>query len=106
MAKALIKVPATATRGEAVEVRALYQHAMETGFRRDDVGRTVARHIVQTFVCTYNGDEVVRVDLHPAIAANPYFTFHLTARESGNVVFEWIDDRGARHVETARIVVR
>src|SRR2546427_8940352 len=32
---------------------------------------TLFRSIIRRFVCTYNGAEVFRVDLHPAVAANP-----------------------------------
>ena len=34
MARALVNVPATAKRGEIVEIKALAQHNMETGYRR------------------------------------------------------------------------
>ena len=31
-------------------------------------GKLVPRDIINRFVCTYNGTEVFRADLHPAIA--------------------------------------
>jgi len=33
-------------------------------------------------VCTYNGTEVFRADLHPAISANPFIVFSTVAIES------------------------
>ena len=38
MARALINVPAKARRGEIVEIKALIQHEMETGFRVSTTG--------------------------------------------------------------------
>ena len=83
MARALINVPATAKRGEIVEIKSLIQHAMETGFRRTQLGALIPRDIIRSFVCTYNGEEIFRADFHPAIAANPMLVFSTVASASG-----------------------
>ena len=77
MARVLLQVPPTARRGEIIEIRALIQHPMETGFRRNDDGQAIPVHIIRRFTCTYNGEEVFAADLHPTIAANPYLAFSL-----------------------------
>ena len=105
MAKALIRVPPEAKRGEVVEIKALISHPMETGQRRDSMGQAIPRDIINRFVCTYNGQEVFRADLFPAIAANPFFAFFTVATESGELVFRWADDHGNTQTETARISV-
>ena len=43
MARTLLRVPATAARGEVVEIRTLIQHPMETGFRSGENGRMLDR---------------------------------------------------------------
>jgi sulfur-oxidizing protein SoxZ len=105
MARALINVPATATRGEIIEIRALISHPMETGYRPKGDGTFYPRDIIQKFVCTLNGEEIFRADLYPAIAANPFFAFTTVARESGLLMFSWIDDRGEAQMESAKLVV-
>ena len=72
MASSLINVPAKARRGEIIEIKALMSHIMETGFRRTAAGELVPRNILTSFSCCYNGDEIFRADLFPAIAANPF----------------------------------
>jgi sulfur-oxidizing protein SoxZ len=104
-ARALVSVPARAKRGEIVEIKTLVSHVMETGFRRDQFGATVPRNIIRLFVCTYNGVEVFRAELHPAIAANPYLTFTAVATESGTIGFHWSGDNGYSVTESARISV-
>jgi len=47
MALSRIQVPPEARRGEAVEVRILIQHPMETGFRRNLEGKRVATEYVR-----------------------------------------------------------
>ena len=53
----------------------------------------------------YNGTEVFRADLHPAIAANPFISFYTVATESGVLTFTWTGDDGKSFVEKASITV-
>jgi sulfur-oxidizing protein SoxZ len=105
MAAALIKLPERARRGEVIEITAMAAHPMETGFRTGESGQLIARNIVHTFVCLYEGIEVFRADLFPAITANPYVAFTTVATTSGTLEFRWTDDSGAVIVERARITV-
>jgi sulfur-oxidizing protein SoxZ len=105
MARAVVHVPATARRGEIVEIKSLVQHAMETGFRRTQLGELIPRDIIRQFVCTYNGEEIFRAELHPAISANPLLTFTTVATESGTIAFTWTGDNGFSVTESAPITV-
>lgn len=105
MARALIKVPATARRGEVIEIRTLIGHPMETGHRADSDGRKVPRDIIRRFACRYNGETVFSAELFPAIAANPYIAFFTTAVDSGTLAFSWEGDNGFAHAETVAITV-
>lgn len=105
MPGAMISLRKRAKRGEAVEVKILISHPMESGQRRDEVGKAIPRQIVNSFVCTYDGEEVIRLDLFPAIAANPYLVFFLTAEASGDIVMTWKDDKGEVQTETVAITV-
>ena len=105
MASALINIPKKARRGETIEIRTLTSHIMETGFRRTAAGDLVPRDIITSFTCRYNGTEVFRADLFPAIAANPYLSFFTTAKESGRFEFEWIGDNGFVSTASASITV-
>ena len=64
-----VSVPPVARRGEAIEVRALVGHVMETGFRHDHLGAPVPRDIITVFSCRHAGAEVFRVELSPSISA-------------------------------------
>ncbi len=105
MTVARIDLPKTVKRGEIIEVRTLISHNMETGFRRDYLGKPLPRNIITGFVCAYNGVEVCSAVLHPAISANPYLTFSTVATESGTLVFKWSGDNGFTHTESAAISV-
>jgi sulfur-oxidizing protein SoxZ len=105
MARALINVPAKVKRGDIVEIKALIAHPMETGYRHDIKGEPIPRDIIKSFACSYNGEDVFRAELFPAIAANPFLAFTLIARESGILTFSWTDDHGETEVRTAPISV-
>ena len=105
MATALINVPARARRGEIIEIKTLVSHPMETGYRRTQLGAPIPRDIIRTFVCTYNGTEIFRAELHPAIAANPFLVFSTVATESGTLGFQWTGDNGFALTESAAIRV-
>jgi sulfur-oxidizing protein SoxZ len=105
MASALINVPAKAKRGEIIEIKTLMSHIMETGYRHTTAGEVVPRNIITNLTCRYNGVEIFRADLFPAIAANPFITFFTVATESGKFDFEWIGDRGFTETASASISV-
>ena len=105
MARTLVNVPAKAKRGEIVEIKTLIQHDMETGYRVGSNGVLIPRDVITDFVCKYNGEEIFRAQLFPAIAANPFFTFSTIATESGTITFEWTGDNGFSATASAPITV-
>ena len=105
MARPLINVPAKVKSGQVFEIKTLISHIMETGFRYTTTSAKIPRDIVTAFSCSYNGEEIFRADLYPAISANPFLTFFTTATESGTLDFKWIGDNGFSETATAKIVV-
>jgi len=99
MARTLIQLPASAKRGEVIEVRVTIAHVMETGYRPGADGRVVPRNILRRFTCRYAGEVVFAAELHPAIAANPYLAFPVLATDSGTLEFEWQGDNGFAQTE-------
>jgi sulfur-oxidizing protein SoxZ len=101
--RAILTAPASARAGEVVEVRALAQHAMETGYRRSAEGELMARDLVRRVECRYDGELVFAADLHAAVSANPYLAFHLRLPRTGTLTVSWTGDRGVAHSESVRI---
>jgi len=105
MARPLINVPAKVKRGQIFEIKTLISHVMETGYRYSTTGEHIPRDIVTFFTCRYNGVEIFRADLSPAIAANPFIAFFTVATESGTLELNWIGDNGYSETATAAISV-
>lgn len=104
-APALIHAPKKAKRGEVIEIRTMISHVMETGFRRSHTGDLIPRNIITAFACAYNGVEVFRAELFPAMTANPFLIFHTVATESGTLVFKWTGDNGFAAEQSVAIEV-
>ena len=103
--RVLLNVPKTARKGEAIAVKILISHPMESGQRHNEIGEVVPRMVINDFHCTYNGAEVLHLALFPAIAANPFLAFSARADASGTLEFSWTDDSGASQTETAHVEV-
>ncbi len=117
MARTIINIPPNPKRGDVIEIRALIQHPMQTGYRPDASGAIIPRDIVRKFTCHFQPSDaklasdntakelIIEAELFPAIAANPYFAFQMRVVSSGNLIFNWSGDKNFSQTETAAITV-
>jgi sulfur-oxidizing protein SoxZ len=105
MARALITIPPTSKRGEAVEIRTLIAHPMETGYRPGEDGRIVPRNLIRRLSCHYDDVLVFSAELFPATSANPFVSFYTLAVASGTLRFTWEGDNGFVQTESRPINV-
>lgn len=100
-----VKIPQSAKAGEVIRIKAKLKHPMETGWRKKSDGETVPRNRIHKFVCTFNGAEVFRADLHSGVSADPYLMFPARVMESGDFKFTWFEDGGGVYEKSAAIKV-
>jgi sulfur-oxidizing protein SoxZ len=93
--KPRVKVPKSAAAGEAITIKTLISHKMESGQRKDGDGNVIPRSIINRFTCEFNGESVIDVVLEPAISTNPYLEFSAIVPEAGQFKFTWYDDDGS-----------
>ncbi len=103
--KPRVKVPRSASAGEKITIKTLISHKMESGQRKDKDGNTIPRSIINRFVVDFNGQNVIDVDMEPAISTNPYFEFDATVPEAGEFHFTWYDDDGSVYETTKEITI-
>src|SRR6201984_1740221 len=92
-------------KGDMFQVTALFAPQMETGVRHAADGNVLPRLIINRFVCRYSGVDAFIVDLHEAVATNPYFEFYLRAIETGRLEFIWQEDGGKVYSLAHELVV-
>lgn len=105
MTNALLDIPGTVKKGEPFTVKVVLDHIMETGYRRDITGKPITRNIIRWFRATLGGEEVMRIELTQAVAANPYFGFFAVTDVSAPLVLTWEDDEGVAYREEVAIKV-
>ncbi len=103
--KPRVKVPSSAAAGEAVTLKTLISHKMESGQRKDDDGNPIPRSIINRFTCDFNGQNVIDVTMEPAISTNPFFEFQAVVPEAGTFQFTWYDDDGSVYEESKDIAI-
>ena len=105
MSKPRVKVPRSAAVGEEIEIKTLISHTMESGRRKDGDGNVIPRKIINFFSATFNGEEVMTMNLEPAISTNPFIQFGVKMAESGEFTFLWVDDDGTEYTTSKSIEV-
>ena len=103
--KPRVKVPKKAAAGEAITIKTLISHKMESGQRKDGDGNVIPRSIINRFTCDFNGENVVDVTMEAAISTNPYFEFEALVPEAGEFKFTWYDDDGSVYEESKKIAI-
>lgn len=103
--KPRVKVPKSAAAGEAIVIKTLISHKMESGQRKDSDGNVVPRSIINRFTCEFNGESVIDVTIEPAVSTNPYFEFEAMVPEAGEFKFTWYDDDGSVYEDTKTIAI-
>jgi sulfur-oxidizing protein SoxZ len=90
-----IKVKAK-LRQDTVQVKLLIKHVMETGQRVDaETGKKIPAHHITEVVGNWDGKEVFRSNLGPAVSKNPYLSFRIKGPSVGDTIsFVSVDNMG------------
>ena len=90
--------------GNAVDVRVLMAHEMETGQRRDAAGKTVPAWYISNVTATHNGKTVLTAQWGPAVSKNPFLSFRFNGGKAGEkIAVTWIDNKGEKRTDEAVI---
>lgn len=91
-------------KGDIAEIRVLMSHAMETGQRKDNDGKTVPAHFIQTIAIALNGKTVVAGQTATSVSRNPVFGFKVKGAKAGDkVTVSWVDNKGDKRSDEATV---
>lgn len=91
-------------KGDAVEVRLLAKHPMETGLAKDKDGNAIPAHYIEDLTAEVDGETVFVANLGPAVSFNPYVKFKYRGKSGDAVHLRWRDNQG--NEQTAEAVVK
>ena len=90
----LTKIRASAKDG-VTEVRALMQHEMENGRRKDETGKLIPAWFITEVKVQHNGKTVLEGQFGTAVSKNPYLAFRFKGGKAGDKIrLSWVDNRG------------
>ncbi|WP_374326607.1 thiosulfate oxidation carrier complex protein SoxZ [Azonexus sp.] len=82
-------------QGDNALIRVLMQHPMESGQGRDETGKVIPAHFIQTFSVQLNKQPLIDGQLNTSISANPLFTFKARNLKAGDhLAVHWTDNTG------------
>ncbi len=99
-----IRAPRSARVGEAVEIRTLIAHPMETGLRHEG-GAPVPRDLINRLVVRVNGAVAMQAELRNGASANPYHVFFLRLERTSDIEVSVTDEAGQSARAATRISV-
>ena len=102
MAKS-IKLRAKAKNG-TVTVKALMNHPMETGLRKDKkTGKLIPAHHIQEVTAKSGDKMVLEAAWGGAISKNPYLSFKYNGAKGDSLTLAWVDNKGNSDSLTAKV---
>ncbi len=85
----------TQLAGDKLTVRVLMQHDMESGQRKDAVGKIIPAWHIQDVTAQLNGRTVLQAEWGPAVSKNPFLQFVVKSVKVGDKLsLNWKDNRG------------
>lgn len=91
-------------KGEVCEIRVLMSHAMETGQRKDNDGKTIPAHHIQLVTVALNGKAVVSGQTGGSVSRNPVLGFKVKGAKAGDkVAVTWKDNKGETRTDEATV---
>lgn len=86
------------------EVRALMQHEMENGRRKDEAGNIVPAWYITEFKVEHNGKVVLDGEFGTSVSKNPYLVFRIKGGKAGDKVsLSWVDNRGDKRFDEVEV---
>ncbi|MBL7000921.1 MAG: thiosulfate oxidation carrier complex protein SoxZ [Gammaproteobacteria bacterium] len=89
-----IKLRAKAQKG-VVTVKALINHPMETGLRKDSkTGKAIPAHYIQQLTAKSGSKSVLDAVWGGAVSTNPYLSFSYNGAQGDSLTLSWADNQG------------
>jgi sulfur-oxidizing protein SoxZ len=100
-----IRIQAKINKEGITEVKALIQHPMEIGNRRElETGKRVYPHFIEEVICEHNNKIVMSAIWSGAISKNPYLAFKFKGAAKGErVKLSWKDNKGEKDSREVKI---
>ncbi|MEZ5535096.1 MAG: thiosulfate oxidation carrier complex protein SoxZ [Thiolinea sp.] len=77
-----------------VEVKALMNHPMETGQRKDKDGNKIPAHYISEVIVQVNDKDAITANWGASISKDPYLSVEVAGKKGDKVKLSWTDNKG------------
>jgi sulfur-oxidizing protein SoxZ len=77
-----------------VEIKALMNHPMETGQRKDSKGEKIPAHYISEVIVQLNDKDAITANWGASISKNPYLSVAVAGAKGDKVKLSWTDNKG------------
>nr|CAA6828979.1 MAG: Sulfur oxidation protein SoxZ [uncultured Thiotrichaceae bacterium] len=92
MAKSSIKLKAKEKDG-VLQIKALMNHPMETGQRKDKDGKKIPAHYISELVIQVNDKDAMSANWGASISKNPFLSVAIAGKKGDTVKLSWTDNK-------------
>ena len=98
-----IKLKAAEKDG-SIEVKALINHPMETGQRKDKkTGELIPAHYIEEVLVTANDKTIMTAKWGTSVSKNPYLAFSYKGAKGDKLKLTWKDNKGGSESADAEV---
>lgn len=88
-----IKLKAKEKKG-VLQIKALMNHPMETGQRKDKKGEKIPAHYISNVMVQVNDNEAISANWGASISKNPYLSVSAAGKKGDKIKLSWTDNKG------------
>lgn len=86
------------------ELKAMMQHEMENGRRKDETGKLVPAWYITDVKVQHLDRTVLEAQFGTSVSKNPYLVFHFRGGKAGDkITLSWTDNRGESRSDSVEI---
>jgi len=86
------------------ELKAMMQHEMENGRRKDEAGKLVPAWYITDVKVQHLERTVLEAQFGTSVSKNPYLVFHFRGGKAGDkITLSWTDNRGESRSDSVEI---
>ena len=87
-----------------IELKAMMQHEMENGRRKDEAGKLVPAWYITDVRVRHLDRTVLEAQFGTSVSKNPYLVFHFRGGKAGDkITLSWTDNRGESRSDSVEI---
>ena len=89
---------------DLIEVKLMIRHPMESGLRKDENGKKIPAHFIETLEVKCNEKLVFEAYLGMAVSENPFIQFSFKGGAKGDMLeVTWKDNRGDTRTDKSTV---